>query len=88
MGGKDVALLAESRSLAHGRANGHRAQKRRSHLVAPPECWSVYAAFAFFSALDGGLAGGFGAAFFAAFALSFAANSCLTLTVIAATSTL
>ena len=56
--------------------------------MAPPECWSVYAAFAFFSALAGGLAGGFGAAFFVAFALSFAANSCLTLTVIAATSTL
>jgi hypothetical protein len=46
--------------------------------------WLNYAALGFFSVL----AAGFGAAFFAAPALSLAANSCLTLAVIAFMSTL
>ena len=83
---------ASAKCRCHARGRERRADtKMRSRSgwlrLKRPDELNPYAA-AFFVTFVGALTAGFGEAVFAAFAFSFAANSCLTVVVIAATSTL
>ncbi len=91
-GGLGVPLLRTAGASQEGGQDGQGKHKKCGADVAgSAECsdWiEGYAAAAFFAVFGCALTGGFGVAFFAVFAFSFAANSCLTVVVIAATSTL
>jgi len=85
-GGTKMALLLNGWSLMHGRVDGHTDRKRRDPIVQGPARILApgYAAADFFAPFGGVFATGF----FPTFAFSLAANSCLTLAVMASTSTL